>query len=178
VPCGMVAAESGALPLTFGRSEKTSDFIVETLAAQWEARAEPEKAETSLIEIHMDNGPESRGRRTPFRSRLGQLADLIPKPIQRLDSPPSHRTYNPMESGWGLWELQWNGTQLSDAETLLGWAKQMTWKGLHPIVALRHTMYHKGLSLGKAAMPAVEARLKRDPTLPKYDIWINPAPTS
>jgi hypothetical protein len=39
-------------------------------------------------------------------------------------------------------------------------------------------MYQKGISLGKAAMQAVEARLKRDPNLPKYDILINPAPTS
>jgi len=27
-------------------------------------------------------------------------------------------------------------------------------------------------------MQAVEARLKRDPNLPKYDMLINPAPTS
>ena len=55
--------------------------------------------------------------------------------------------------------------------------EQMTWKGLHPIVALSHKVYQKGISLGKAAMQAVEARLKRDPHLPKYDILINPAPT-
>jgi hypothetical protein len=39
-------------------------------------------------------------------------------------------------------------------------------------------MHQKGVSLGKAAMQAVEARLKRDPHLPKYDIVINPTPTS
>ena len=74
--------------------------------------------------------------------------------------------------------MQWNGTKLSDAETMLGWAKQMTWQGIHPIVALSHKMYQKGVSLGKAAMQAVEARLKRDPNLPQYDIVINPAPTA
>jgi hypothetical protein len=36
---------------------------------------------------------------------------------------------------------------------------------------------HKGIALGKVAMEAVEARLKRDPQLPKYDIVINPAST-
>ena len=74
--------------------------------------------------------------------------------------------------------MHWNGTKLIDAETRLGWAKQMTWKGLHPIVILSHKMYQKGISLGKMAMQAVEARLKRDPNLPKYDMLINPAPTS
>jgi hypothetical protein len=75
-------------------------------------------------------------------------------------------------------ELQWNGTKLIDAETMLGWAEQMTWKGIHAIVALSHTMYPKGISLGKAAMQAVAARLQRDPHLPQYDMVINPAPTA
>jgi hypothetical protein len=55
-------------------------------------------------------------------------------------------------------ELPWTGTKLIDAETRLGWAKQMTGKGIHPLVALRHKMSHKGISLGKAAMQAVAAR--------------------
>ena len=38
--------------------------------------------------------------------------------------------------------------------------------------------HQKGISLGKAAMRAVEARLERHPELLKYDIVINPAPTS
>jgi hypothetical protein len=54
----------------------------------------------------------------------------------------------------------------------------MTWKGLHPVVELSRKVYDKGISLGKAAMQAVEARLKRDPALPKYDILIDPASPS
>ena len=61
---------------------------------------------------------------------------------------------------------------------MLEWAKQMTWKGLHPVVKLRRNVYNKGITLGKAAMQAVEARLERHPALPKYDILINPAPIS
>ena len=178
MPCGIVDEASGALHIPCGSSYKTSDFIVDTLEAKWEARAEQEKAETKLIQMKMDNGPESSGRRTPFLSRMVQLADRINKPMQLLYSPPYHSKDNPMERCWGLLELPWNGTKLIDAETMLGWAKQMTWKGIHPIVALSHKMYQKGISLGKAAMQALEARLKRDPNLPKYDILINPAPTS
>jgi hypothetical protein len=41
---------------------------------------------------------------------------------------------------------------------MLEWAKSMTWKGLQPIVELSHKVYQKGISLGKKAMLAVEAR--------------------
>jgi hypothetical protein len=75
-------------------------------------------------------------------------------------------------------ELKWNGTKLIDAATMLEWAKKMTWKGLHPVIELSRKVYQKGISLGKTAMQAVEARLKRDPQLPKYDIVINPASTA
>jgi hypothetical protein len=177
-PCGMVEEEHGAWHSTLGRSYKTSDFIVETIDAKWAAMAEQEQAETSLIQITMDNGPERSGRRTPCLSRLVQLADRINKPVQRLYSPPSHSKSHPLARGWGLLELPWNGTKLIEAETMLGWAKQMPWKGIHPSVALSDKIYQKGVSLGKAAMQAVEARLKRDPHLPKYDIVINPILTS
>jgi hypothetical protein len=178
VPCGIVDEESAELTITFGSSSKTSDFIVDVLEAKWDAVNESEKAATSLIQIKMDNGPESSGRRTQFLHRMVQRADAINKPIQLLYSPPYHSKYHPIERCWGILELQWNGTKLIDAETMLEWAKRMTWKGLHPVVELSHKVYQKGIALGKAAMQAVEARLERHPELPKYDILINPAPTS
>ena len=178
MPCGMVDEESGALHITFGSSYKTSDFIVDTIEAKWKAMDEQEQADTSRIQIKMDNGPESSGRRTQFLSRMMQLADVIHKPIQLLYYPPYHSKYNPIERCWGILELKWNGAKLIDGETMLGWAKQMTWKGLHPVVELSRQVYDKGISLGKAAMQAVEARLKRDPELPKYDILIDPASPS
>ena len=178
VPCGIVDEASGALALTFGSSYKTSDFIVDVIAAMWEAMDEPEQAATRQIQIKMDNGPESSGRRTQFLHRMVQLADAIQKPIQLLYYPPYHSKYNPIERCWGILELKWNGTKLIDAETMLEWAKKMTWKGLHPVVKLSRKVYNKGITLGKVAMQAVEARLERHPELPKYDILINPAPTS
>jgi Rhodopirellula transposase DDE domain len=177
-PCGIVDEERGALAITLGSASKTRDCIVETSAAKWDARHEQEKADPSLVQINMDNGPESRGRRTPFLSRMVQRAAVITKPIQRLYSPPSHSTYHPSESCWGILEWQWHGAKLIDVETMLGWAKQMTWKGMHPAVALSRTVYEKGIALSKAAMQAVEARLKRAPQLPTYDILVNPASPS
>jgi hypothetical protein len=178
VPCGIVDAESAELYMTFGSSSKTSDFIVDTIAAKWNTMDAQEQAATSLLQIKMDNGPESSGRRIQFLHRMGQRADDRNTPIQLLYYPPYHSKYHPIERCWGILELQWNGTKLIDAETMLVWAKQMTWKGLHPVGELSRNVYQKGISLGKAAMQAVEARLQRHPALPKYDIGINPAPTT
>ena len=170
--------ESAELTITFGSSSKTSDCIVEVLEATWDALDEQEKVATSLIQITMDNGPESSGRRTQCLHRMVQLADDMNKPIPLLYYPPYHSKYHPIERCWGIVELQWHGTKLTDAETRLEWAKNMTWQGMRPVVALRRQADAKGLSLGKAAMQAVEARLKRDPALPKYDILIDPASPS
>ena len=57
---------------------------------------------------------------------------------------------------------------------MLAWAKRMTWKGLQPLVDAQPQSLSKGVSLSKAAMRAVEARLERDPLLPKWDILIPP----
>ena len=178
VPCGIVDEDNAELTITFGSSYKTSDFIVDALTAKWEAMPEQEKADTRLMQLTMDHGPESSGRRTQFLSRMVQLADAIHKPIQLLYYPPYHSKYHPIERCWGILELQWNGTKLIDAETMLEWAKNMTWKGRRPVVALSRKAYAKCIALGKAAMQAVAARLKRDLTLPKYDIVINPASTA
>ena len=175
VPCGIVDEESGQLHITFGSSYKTSDFIVDALEAWWAALDTSEQVAMTRLQIKMDNGPESSGRRTPFLHRMVVLCDTIGKPIQLLYSPPYHSKYNPIERCWGILELHWNGTKLVDVETMLAWAKSMTWKGIHPIVALSRKAYHKGVTLSKRAMQAVEARLERHPELPQWDILIHPA---
>ena len=81
VPCGIVDEDSAELTITFGSSYKTSDFIVDALAAKWDALEAHEKAATSLLHIKMDNGPESSGRRTQFLHRMVQFADDMNKPI-------------------------------------------------------------------------------------------------
>jgi hypothetical protein len=64
---------------------------------------------------------------------------------------------------------------LADVDTMLGWAKSMTWKGLHPVVTLTRQIYEKGVSLSKKTMQSVEARLERNPLLLNWDILIRPA---
>lgn len=74
--------------------------------------------------------------------------------------------------------MHWNGPKLVVVETMVVWATSMTWKRIHPIVALSQKVYQKGVTLGKRAMRAVENRLTRHPELPNWDILIQPASTS
>jgi hypothetical protein len=178
MPCGLVDEESGPLSITFGSSYKTSDCIVDALDAWWAAWDTNEQVAIAQLQITMDKGPESSGMRTQFLQRMVGFCDAMGKPIQLLYYPPYHRKYNPIERWWGILALHWNGTKLVDVETMGAWARSMTWKGLHPIVALSRKVYHKGVTLSRRAMWAVEARLERHPELPYWDILIRPAALS
>jgi hypothetical protein len=173
-PCGILEQDSGELQIRFGSSAKTSDFIVDSLEAWWDTRSLEEQEAIPLIQIKMDNGPESSGVRTQFLKRIVEWVDQINKPIHLLYFPPYHSKYNPIERCWGILEQHWNGAKLVDSETMLAWAGSMTWKGLHPIVKLSKDVYEKGISLTKKAMKAVEHRLHRNPDLPKWDILVRP----
>jgi hypothetical protein len=174
IPCGIVDEDTGELYLSFGSSYKTSDFIVDTLESWWARLSVTEQNAIDQIQLKIDNGPESSGVRTQFLHRMVEFTDAIGKPIQLLYYPPYHSKYNPIERCWGILEQHWNGSQLIDVQTMLEWAQTMTWKGLHPVVELSSKLYQKGISLSKSAMRAVEARLQRDPLLPKWDILIRP----
>jgi Rhodopirellula transposase DDE domain len=175
MPCGIVEEDSAPLRLPFGSAAKTSDVIVDALEAWGALLEEAEQVAMTRLQIKRDNGPASSGMRTQFLPRMVQFADQIGKPIHLLYSPPSHSTYNPMERCWGIVALHWNGTKLVEVETMLAWAKSMTWKGLQPVVELRRKVYQKGITLGKKAMQAIESRLERHPELPKWAILIRPA---
>ncbi len=161
--------------ITFGSSYKTSDFIVDTLEQWWDTLTPQEQQKCELIQLKVDNGPESSGVRTQFLKRMVEFSDAIGKPIQLLYYPPYHSKYNPIERCWGILEQHWNGAKLTDVETMLAWASCMTWKGLNPIINLSKKVYQKGISLSKKAMQAIEERLERNPFLPKWDIFIRPA---
>ncbi len=175
IPFGVIDEDTGQLHLVFGSSAKTSDFIMDSLYEWWERLPPAERDGFSLIQIKADNGPESSGRRTQFLKRIVEFADHTGKLVQLLYYPPYHSKYNPIERCWGILEEHWNGTKLVDVETMLGWAGSMTWKGINPIVTLSRQVYLKGVSLSKQAMQEVEARLERNPLLPKYDILMRPA---
>ncbi len=175
VPCGIVDEDTGQLYVTFGSSYKTSDFMVDNLEQWWKSLSRTEKQRLDLIQIKVDNGPENSGRRTQFLKRMVEFADRTKKSIQLLYFPPYHSKYNPIERCWGILERHWNGALLRDAQTMLAWAKKMTWKGLNPIVKLSKKVYQKGISLTKKEMEEIEKRLERNPHLPQWDILIRPS---
>jgi len=173
-PFGIVDEDTGALHMIFGSSFKTSDFVVDNLMDWWKNTPVHETDTIAHIQIKLDNGPESSGVRTQFLKRIVDFADHTGKIIQLLYYPPYHSKYNPIERCWGILEGHWNGTKLVTVETMLEWAKSMTWKGINPVVKLSKTVYQKGISLSKKAMLAIEDRLERNPILPKWDILIRP----
>ncbi len=173
-PFGILDEDIDQLYLIFGSSYKTSDFIVDSLEIYWEQLTQDEQDQIDRLQLRVDNGPESSGVRTQFLNRMVEFADSIGKQIQLLYYPPYHSKYNPIERCWGILEQHWNGTKLTDVDTMLNWAQSMTWKGINPILRLSRKIYEKGISLSKKAMRVIEARLQRNSLLPKWDIRIQP----
>ncbi len=162
VPCGILDEDTDRLYINFGNSYKTSDFIVDTLEDRWSGLNFQEQQNTELIQLKTDNGPESSGVRTQFLNRMVDFSGDIGIPIRLLYYPPYHSKYNPIERCRGVLEIHWNGTKLTDCETMPGWAGNMTWKGVKPVVKVTRKIYKKGIALSKAAMRPVEKYLRRD----------------
>lgn len=173
-PCGSVDAATAQLPVTFGSLANPSDFLVDTLTAWWQGLSLQEQHAIERVHLKMDTGPESSGVRARFPQRMVPLVESSGKPISLRYSPPSHSKDNPIERCWGIGALHGKGTQLRDAPPLLEGAKRMTGKGRKPIVELSRQASATGGTLRKSALQAVEARLERNPLLPKWAILISP----
>ncbi len=65
---------------------------------------------------------------------------------------------------------------LTDAQTTVNIAKNMTWKSKHPIVTLVTRVYENGVKLKKQAMAAYEKAINRMPGLEDWFIDIRPSP--
>ena len=73
-------------------------------------------------------------------------------------------------------EKHWNGSLLDTVETVLNYAKIMTWNGHHPVVKLVEKTYQKGMSLTQKEMAELEERFERLPYLEKWFVCISPIP--
>ena len=162
----------------FRRGPASSSWI--RFAAWWHGLSAPEQHAVERVQLETgQNGPESSGVRTQFLHRLVQfVGNAHREAVQVVIYPLYPGKYNPIERCWGILELHWNGTLLHDTDTMLEWAKSMTWKGIKPVVELSRNVYAKGVTLSKSAMHAVEARVERNPLLPKWDILISPTGTT
>jgi len=175
-PIGIFLPSSDELFVYGVTSKVTSDCLVDRLVDWWESVKERFAHITTLL-INLDNGPESHSRRTQFMQRLVEFAQRSHLTIRLASYPPYHSKYNPIERCWGILEQHWNGALLDSLEAVIGYARTMTWKGKHPLVALVTTTYQTGVKLTKKAMQVVETQLQRLPHLDKWFVDIvSPSP--
>lgn len=152
-------------------SKVTSDCLVDRLAQWWEAVRERFTHITTLV-INLDNGPENHSRRTQFMQRIVDFVQQYHITVRLAYYPPYHSKYNPIERCWGILENHWNGTLLDSVDTVLQFARTMTWRGKPPSVALVTTTYQTGVRLTQEAMEIVEDHIKRLPALGKWFVDI------
>ena len=157
-PVGIFLPTLGELFVYGVTSKVTSDCLVDRLTQWWEGVRERFADITTLV-INVDNGPENHSRRTQFMQRLVEFVQQYRVTIRRC---------------WGILENHWNGTLLDSIDTVLRFARTMTWNGRHPVVDLVTTTYQTGVTLTKDAMETVEAQLQRLPNLGKWFVDIIP----
>ncbi len=170
-PVGILLPASDEFFLYGVMSKVTSDCLVDRLADWWETVKERFSHIKTLL-INLDNGPENHSRRTQFMQRLRESSEQYQINIRLAYYPPYHSKYNPVERCWGILEQHWNGFLLDSVDTIIQFAKTMTWKGTHPAVELVTTTYQTGVKLTKEAMEALETHLQRLPSLEKWFVDI------
>ena len=153
----------------------TSDGLVDRLAEWWETVRE-RFAHIATLVLPLDNGPEHHSRRTQCMPRLVACVQQSHLTVRLAYSPPYHSKDNPIERCWGILENHGNGTVLDSIDTVLRFARTMTWNGTHPVVALVTATYQTGVTLTKDAMATVEAQLQRLPVLGKWFVDIGAPP--
>jgi len=172
-PFGIYLPQQGELYLYFTTGKVTSDFIVDCLTDFWSTNSARFPAVTTLV-LNQDNGPESHSRRTQFMQRITDFVDHFLIHVQLAYYPPYHSKYNPIERVWGTLEQHWNGSLLDSLETVLEFASSLTYKGLHPLVALVSKTYETGVKLTQAQMTRLERRFRRLDRLDKWFVHIRP----
>ena len=75
--------------------------------------------------------------------------------------------YNPVERTFGWLERHWNGSLLDGVETVLKFAKTLTFKGKQPVFTLIEIVYNNSVKLTDKAMALLEQQIQRLPSLPK-----------
>ena len=173
VPGGILEVLGGLLTIICGTSRETSDFLVDCLQQWWNLSQAHYRHIRQLV-IDLANGPQNASVRTQFMQRMVEFADRNALEVVLVYYPPYHSKYNPIERCWGILEAHWNGTLLETVDTVLHWARTMTWKTVRPIVQLLDKVYANGVRVAKKAFRKIEERLERHASLPKYGVRIQP----
>lgn len=170
-PFGILDLDTDEVHLTFSQSKITADFMVDTIEDFW-LKNDYRKTKDTLI-INADNGPENNSHRRQYIKRIVEFATKYNIKVILAYYPPYHSKYNPIERVWGCLEQHWNGDLLDSKETVLKFAKTMTWKGKSPFVVCSEKNYALGVKLKKEAMKIYESCLERTEKLEKWLVEIN-----
>jgi len=173
VPFGILEVKRKQFNVVYGNSRETSDFIVDGLEHWWRYRKRNYPGVTSL-QIDLDNGPELESCRTQFIKRIVEFSDKTKLSIELVYYPPYHSKYNAVEHCWGVLERHWNGTLLTDFETVRQWTKTMRWDDITPNVYVLDREYHRGVKLTAKEMKAYSKRLIRTPGIEPWSVVIKP----
>ena len=171
-PYGIFLPRYDDLYLYFTASPVTADFMVDMLDRWWRKKRQRFAGVKALV-INQDNGPENQSRRTQFLKRMVEFAQGHELLIRLAYYPPYHSKYNAIEHCWGTLEAHWNGELLEDVETVLNFARSMTWNGKHPKVELVNGVYQKGVRLSAKEMKEIETQVERLPKLGKWFVDIH-----
>jgi len=170
-PYGLFLPEYNETYLYLVQSFASSDFMVDSLIDFWETtRSRFPKIKKLLI--NLDNGGENSSRRTQFMKRIVEFVDETGIEIELVYYPPYHSKYNPIERVWGVLEKHWNGALLNTINTVIEYAKTMTYNNIHPVVQLVTKPYLTGVKLTKNEMNKLEQRFVRLTGLEKWFIKI------
>jgi len=173
IPFGIYLPKLGELYLYFSQSKVTSDFIVDCLCDFWSAQKGRFPNVRTLV-INQDNGPENHTRRTQFMARLAAFVDAFHIAVQLACYPPYPSKYNPIERLWGALEKHWNGSLLDSLQTILNFARSLTYKDKQPLVQLITKPYYTGIKLSQKLMAALERRFHRLAGLEKWFVFLSP----
>jgi hypothetical protein len=171
-PFGVFLPAYAETYLFFTESKVTADFMVDALESLWPTLEE--RFHPHTLVINLDCGSETNSRRTQLIKRLVEFAHNHGVTIRLAYYPPYHSKYNPIERVWGVLENHWNGELLDKVEKVLGLARTMTYKGIHPVVQLVKGVYETGVKLTKKAMKAYEDMIERLPGLENWFVDIPP----
>jgi Rhodopirellula transposase DDE domain len=174
-PFGIFRPQTAESAFFFTEAKVTSDCMADCLERWIEERAEALRDVRKLV-LDLDNGPENSGQRSQWLLRMALLARKYQWVVVLVYYPPYHSKYNPIERLWGLLENYWRGELLDSEAAVLGYAANMTYRGVHPRVHRVRQDYPKGVKLTRAQRKRLEQHLQRKPGLEKWAIEIPPPP--
>jgi hypothetical protein len=173
IPIGVFLPHHNQLYLFLITGPLTADAIADCIRETWLMIA-PSFPSVQTLLLNLDNGPENHSRRTQFMQRLTEFVDECQLTLDLAYYPPYHSKYNPIERVWGVLEQHWNGTLLDSLNTVLQFAKTMTYNHIHPVVKQMPKTYSTGVKLTQSAMATLEQRFVRLAGLEKYFVRISP----